>query len=205
MGDAGADQSCQIYLAAPAWLDTGVLARVMDRDLVAALLLYSANGTTEAVAREAVGIAHAQRVPVLLADAPELARAVGADGVHIPANEEGYRHSRSLLGAEATIGAGCGTSRHDALVLGELGADYVAFGPEPGGHAREEVTGLVSWWQEVCEPAVVGWHCGGWDEAAALIEAGADFIAVSSLIWDAADAEAALHDLYRMITDHSAA
>ena len=102
------------------------------------------------------------------------------------------------------VGAGCGTSRHDALVLAELGADYVAFGPDPGYQGSPDITGLVSWWQEVCEPPVVGWHRGGWDEAAALVDAGADFLGVSLLIWDAMDPEGALHDLYRMIMDHSA-
>lgn len=99
------------------------------------------------------------------------------------------------------VGAGCGTSRHDALVLAELGADYVAFGAEPGNDGSEDITELVAWWQEVCEPPVVAWHHGGWDEAAALIDAGADFIGVSTLIWNADDPDTALHRLHRMAAE----
>ncbi|RIA55448.1 thiamine phosphate synthase [Dichotomicrobium thermohalophilum] len=201
MARAEADHPCQIYLAMPADADTGLLARLLDGDSVAALLLYCEGEPPEAVAREVVATAHARRLPVLLADTPELGRKVGADGVHIPANEERYAACRKVLGAEAIIGAGCGTSRHDALVLGELGADYVAFGPEPGRTDKQDVTELVSWWQEVCEPPVVGWHSGGWEEAAALIDAGADFIGVSALIWDAKDPEAALDQLNSMIAE----
>jgi thiamine-phosphate pyrophosphorylase len=201
MGEAAARQPCQIYLAAPADVDARVLANLLARDTVAALLLYGRAESLEDVAREVVAIAHAARVPVLIANAPELARRAGADGVHIPANEERYAACRQMLGADAMIGAGCGTSRHDALVLGEMGADYLAFGPEPGEDAAEDVTALVAWWQEVCEPPVVGWHSGGWDAAAALIDAGADFIGVSTLIWDADDPATALDKLNGMIAE----
>jgi len=201
MGEAAAQQPCQIYLAAPADLDARVLANLLAPDTVAALLLYSEDEPPQAIAREIVGVAHAHRVPVLIAGDPESARTAGADGVHIPANEERYATSRKMLGADAMIGAGCGTSRHDALVLGEMGADYVAFGPEPGEDAAVDVTALVAWWQEVCEPPVVGWHSGGWDAAAALIDAGADFIGVSALIWDADDPASALDKLNGMIAE----
>jgi len=201
MGEAATEQPCQIYLATPADVDTRVLAELLASDAVAALLLCGEGEPPEAVAREVVGLSHAHRTPVLLADAPELARAIGADGVHIPANEDRYTTSRKMLGAEAMIGAGCGTSRHDALVLGELGADYLAFGPEPGEDAAEDITALVAWWQEVCEPPVVGWHSGSWAEAAALIDAGADFIGVSALIWDADDPVGALNKLSSMIAE----
>ncbi len=201
MGEAEPRQPCQIFLAVPTDVNAHDLAALLDGDKVAALLLYGDGEPPEALAREVVSIAHGRRVPVLLADAPELARAVGADGVHIPANEERYAICRNILGTEAMIGAGCGTSRHDALVLGELGADYVAFGPEPGEREIQDVSELVSWWQEVCEPPVVGWHSGGWEEAAALIEAGADFIGVSALIWEADDPAAALEGLNSMIAE----
>ncbi len=200
MGSGKADHICQIYLAVPGEADASVLANLLESEQVAALLLFSQGEACEPAAREVVSLAHAQGVPLLLADSPELARTVGADGVHIPANEAHYASCRSMLGSEAMIGAACGTSRHDALVLGELGADYVAFGPEPGHFEMQDVTGLVSWWQEVCEPPVVGWHYGGWEDAEALIDAGADFIGVSTLIWEADDPAAALHKLSSMIT-----
>ncbi len=196
-----ADQVCQIYLAVPGDADLRTLEVLLNGGRVSALLLYGVAGPPEAVAHEVAAIAHARGLPVLIGDAPELAHVTGADGVHIPANEERYAACRKMLGSEAMIGAGCGSSRHDALVLGELGADYVAFGPEPGQRQTQDVTGLVSWWQEVCEPPVVGWHSGGWDEAAELIEAGADFIGVSKLIWEDDEPAAALDRLDSMIAE----
>ena len=202
MADSGQEARCQIYLAAPAHVDPERLGRLLDTGAVAAVLLYSDGGTPDqAVARAFVALAHGRGVPLLVADAPDIARAVGVDGVHIPANEARYQAARETLGADAMIGAGCGESRHDALVLAELGADYVAFGAEPGEDSAGEINELVAWWQEVCEPPVVGWHHGGWDEAAALIGAGADFIGVSTLIWNADDPDAALERLHRMTTE----
>jgi thiamine-phosphate pyrophosphorylase len=201
MGESVPDQLCQIYLAVPGDADLRVLETLLKADRVAALLLYGTAGPPEAIAHEVVAIGHARALPVLLADAPELAHLAGADGVHIPAKEERYAHCRETLGADAMIGAGCSTSWHDALVLGELGADYIAFGPEPGLNGTENVTELVRWWQQVCLPPVVGFHAGGWDGAEALVDAGADFIAVSALIWDADAPEAAMDKLNSMIAE----
>lgn len=201
MSEAAARPPCQIYLAVPGDADPFVLEKLLTDGKVSVLLLHDMAGPAEAIAREVVALAHAHRMPVLIADAPELVHAASADGVHIPANEERYAFCRKTLGADAMIGAGCGTSRHDALVLGELGADYVAFGSEPGQSGTQDVSELVSWWQEVCEPPVVGWHSGGWDEAATLINAGADFIGVSALIWHDDDPVAALDKLSSMIAE----
>jgi len=201
MGDGEADHVCQIYLAVPGDADLRTLEGLLNGGRVSALLLYGVAGPPEAVAHEVVAIAHAQGLPVLISDAPELAHATGADGVHIPANEERYAQCRKMLGPDAMIGAGCGTSKHDGLVLAELGADYIAFGPEPGQGETQDIIEVISWWQQVCEPPVVALHSGGWDNAAALVDAGADFINVSTLIWDAGDREAAMDKLNGIIAE----
>ena len=202
MGEPGGERACQIYLAVCAGFDHGVLADPLANGQVAALLLYDDGGAPSAdAARGWLGVAHAHGVPLIVAGHADVAEAVSADGVHIPANENLYETVRRQLGADAIIGAGCATSRHDALVLAELGADYVAFGPEPWQAGGEQAPDLVGWWQEVCEPPVVGWHRGGWDEAARLVAAGADFIGVSALIEQADDPAVALDRLSRMVLE----
>ncbi|MFP4538363.1 MAG: thiamine phosphate synthase [Dichotomicrobium sp.] len=206
MGAVKQQEPCQIYLAVQSQMDVGTVSAMLEGRRAASLLVYSDDGLSPAVdtARLLLATAHGQGIPLVIADDSELANQIGADGVHIPANEERYALCRERLGPEAIIGAGCGTSRHDALVLAEQGADYIAFGPEPGQPDDcGDVTELVSWWQEVCEPPVVGWHRGGWDNAAALIAAGADFIGVSALITQADDPPAALDRLSRLIAEQS--
>lgn len=206
MGAVKQQEPCQIYLAVPSQMDAGTLSALLEGRRASSLLVYSDDGLSPTVdtARQLLAVAHSQGIPLVIADDAELAHQIGADGVHIPANEERYALCRERLGPEAIVGAGCGTSRHDALVLGEQGADYVAFGPEPGqSDVCGVVTELVSWWQEVCKPPVVGWHRGGWDDAAALIAAGADFIGVSALVTQADDPVAALDRLSQLIAEQS--
>jgi hypothetical protein len=99
----------------------------------------------------------------------------GIDGIHLsaPADVAG---TRARLGAGQVVGAACGLSRHAAMVAGEAGADYVMFGALD--EAADEVLELVAWWSELfvvpCAAA------GRLDAAAALalLDAGADFLAV---------------------------
>lgn len=193
---------CQIYLAAPEDAEPDLMRRLLAGGGIASLLLHAPGGGSPArgTAEALVPLAHGRGVPLVVMHDAELAHTAGADGVHIPANEPLYASARKLLGPDAIIGADCGVSRHDALVLAELGADYVAFGAPPGAAApADDIAGLVNWWQEVCEPPVVAWHHDGWEEAAELIGAGADFIAVSGLVLNADDPAGALDRLTGLI------
>jgi len=83
--------------------------------------------------------------------------------------------------------AGCGglATRHDAMLAGESGADYVMFG-EPDRNGRrpgfEAVLERVSWWAETLTIPCVG-YAAGLDEVEALARAGADFIAIDEPLW----------------------
>jgi len=198
---------CQIYLAAPEEADAAVVGGLLASGRIASVLLFGRDGSAPAPdrARAMAQLAHGHGIPLVIAHDAGVARDAGADGVHIPANETLYAAARQRLGADAIIGADCSASRHDALTLAELGADYVAFGMLPGGAPpADDITAHVSWWAEVCEPPVVAWHNAGWEEAIALIAAGADFIAVSALVLEADDPEAALDRLSGLIAGQSA-
>ena len=114
------------------------------------------------------------------------AERLGADGVHIAGEEALYRRTREHLGQRAIIGVGCNESRHEAMVLAELGADYVAFGPTPvlGEREREERAGLIAWWAEIFVVPCVAWNVETLEEAANLAALGVDFVALSSTIWE---------------------
>jgi thiamine-phosphate pyrophosphorylase len=67
-------------------------------------------------------------VPLLINDDPDLAKRVGAAGVHLGQSDRSLAEARHLLGDQAIIGITC----HDNLALAraglEAGADYLAFG-----------------------------------------------------------------------------
>ncbi len=131
----------------------------------------------------------------LLNDDPGLVREAGADGVHLGREDMGVRQARALLGGEKIIGATCHASRHLAMEAGEAGADYAAFGAFFATATKRATAragpDIVRWWSEVSR--LPGVAIGGITPANArgLVRAGADFLAVSSGVWDFAGGEAA--------------
>jgi thiamine-phosphate pyrophosphorylase len=126
-----------------------------------------------------------------------LAKRLGADGVHLGQGDGDPREARALLGRDAQIGVTCHNDRHLAMEAGEAGADYVAFGAfyqtETKKVSHFADPAILSWWITLFGTPCVA--IGGITPANAkpLIEAGADFIAVSSAIWNDPDgAQAAI-------------
>lgn len=127
-------------------------------------------------------------VAFLLNDRPDLAFETGCDGVHIGQTDMPYRNARAAVGAERIVGVTCHNSRHLAMEAAEAGADYVAFGAFYATSTKEAPTRadpeLLSWWTELMEVPVVAIGGITLDNASPLIEAGADFLAVSGGVWN---------------------
>jgi thiamine-phosphate pyrophosphorylase len=99
---------------------------------IACLRLALADPDADAVARAADTcreIAHARDVPLVIEKHSGLVERLGLDGVHLTDAARSVRAARKALGADAMVGAACGTSRHDGMAAGEAGADYIAFSP----------------------------------------------------------------------------
>ena len=141
-------------------------------------------------------------VPLLINDDLELAAAVRADGVHLGEHDPALAAARGVLGAEAIIGVSCYDSLERARELAAAGADYLAFGaffPSPTKPlARRAAPELLRQSAALGLPRVA---IGGItpDNAGSLVEAGADYLAVISALFGAADVRAAAQtftDLY---------
>jgi thiamine-phosphate pyrophosphorylase len=191
---------CQLYLISP--LDvTGSfpdrLARALDAGPVAAFQFRVKDVDQHQAARLAEPLQRlcAERdVAFIVNDSVSLAKRLGADGVHLGQEDGDPREARAILGPSVQIGVTCHDSRHLAMEAGEAGADYVAFGSffptttKEVKHRPEPV--ILSWWSAVFElPAVA---IGGITpaNAAPLVTAGADFLAVSGAVWGGDEAAA---------------
>lgn len=145
----------------------------------------------EARALQALCAAH--RVPLIVNDDVELAAAVGAAGVHLGEDDAGIAQARARLGADAIVGVSCYDSIDRARQLAAADADYLAFGaffPSPTKpRARRATIGLLREARTFGKPLVA---IGGItpDNAPALVEAGADCVAVISALFGAADVRA---------------
>ena len=189
-----AAQDCRLYLITPPALELDPFGESLKAALgagdVACLQLRLKDVADDVVLRAAehlMPICLAHDVAFIVNDRPDLAARVGADGVHIGQDDASYEEARRLMGKDGNIGVTCHASRHLAIDAAEAGADYVAFGAffptttkEPKAQAELDI---LEWWSGIMTvPAVA---IGGItvENCAPLVEAGADFLAVSAGIW----------------------
>lgn len=167
------------------------MARALGGGDVASLQLRLKDVSDDEVLRAGerlMRIAQARDVAFIVNDRPDLAKKLGADGVHVGQEDAPYADARALLGPDKVIGVTCHNSRHLAMEAAEAGADYVAFGafyPTATKEAKTQADpAILTWWQDIMEAPCVA--IGGITalNALPLVEAGADFLAVSSGVWD---------------------
>lgn len=184
---------CRLYFQFPAQVSAKLeaqLAHVIASTDAACVLLDIDNQTTDKNhAGRLIDLVQARGIACLIRSDIALAEALGIDGVHIVADPALYAEARKRLGENASIGADCGLDRHAAMLLAELGADYVAFGREADDidtiNQRAE---LIAWWSEIFVVPCVAWDVDSAEEAARLAALGADFVAPSASIWHDDDA-----------------
>ena len=192
--------NCQLYLISPLDVSGNFptrLERALDAGdgLVTAFQFRMKDIDQHEAARLAEPlqpICAEREVAFIVNDSVSLAKRLKADGVHLGQKDGSPRDAREELGREAQIGVTCHDSKHLAMEAGEAGADYVAFGAffpsstkQTEYHPDPEV---LEWWSALFEiPCVaIGGITPG--NCAALVKAGADFLAVSGSVWDGDEA-----------------
>ncbi|HVI97969.1 MAG TPA: thiamine phosphate synthase [Sphingomonas sp.] len=195
-----AREPCELYLISPPDVSDGFadqLARALDAGPVAAFQFRVKHVDQHQAARLAEplqAICAARGVAFIVNDSVSLAKRLGADGVHLGQDDGDPREARSILGPSVQIGVTCHDSRHLAMEAGEAGADYVAFGsfyPTKTKEVRHHPEpSILSWWATMFELPCVA--IGGItpENARPLVEAGADFLAVSGSVWNGDEAAA---------------
>jgi thiamine-phosphate pyrophosphorylase len=197
----------RIYLITPPRLDLETFVPLLAETLAAGdvgclqlRLKGAADGPEDhgviGAALEAIKpITHAHDVALLVNDSPALAKQYDCDGVHIGQEDGDFKQARALLGDDKIIGVTCHNSRHMAMTAGDAGADYVAFGAFYPSQTKQTQSvasvDILSWWQELMQPPCVAIGGITVENAVPLILAGADFLAVSSSVWNHKDGPAA--------------
>ena len=202
-------EPCRLYLISPQEVGGSFpdrLKSVAGDEAVAAFQLRVKDVTEHELARLAEPL---QRicadagVAFIVNDSMQLAKRLGADGVHLGQQDGDIRDARVLLGPQAQIGVTCHDSRHLAMAAGEAGADYVAFGAfyptttKPSPYRPDPA--ILSWWSSVFEVPCVA--IGGINPANAkpLIDAGADFLAVCQAVWSVDDPTKVIADFSSLL------
>lgn len=200
-----------LYAVTPEWQDTPRLVACVAQCIAggATLVQYRAKQASGANALvQARALAQACReggATFIVNDSVALAAAVQADGVHLGRDDAGVREARIVL-PHALIGVSCYADAERARAAARDGADYVAVGSmfasstKPGA-VRAPLEAIRGAAEASGLPVAA---IGGIDteNAAQLVAAGADMIAVISALFDAPDARASAAALARLFEPH---
>lgn len=182
------DFPCRLYLSLtgdcpPAEL-TGVLNVALRTDAIAAVL-YSPNSPSQNpdLMQNLMAQALSHEAAFIIADDIALAQSSNADGVHLFQGAALFDTAKKTLNIDSVIGVSSALNRHDAMVTGETGADYILFDantdPSAPNTDAQTLENLISWWAEMFEiPSVAHAHIDI-EQNRTLINAGVDFLCVT--------------------------
>jgi len=160
--------------------------RLAAADVAAVLLrLGGADDSTLVRRAQALALLVQKRGAALLLDGhQDIVVRSGADGAHLAGIDQ-FRAAFAALKPDRIAGCGGLKTRHDAMLAGEAGADYVMFG-EPDTEQRRlsfaAILDRMVWWAELFEVPCVGYAANA-EEVAPLAAAGADFVALGEWVF----------------------
>ena len=184
---------CQLYLISPLYVGGNFPAQLEDALSAGPVAAFQFRvkeldqHEAAVLAEPLQAICAAHDVAFIVNDSVALAKRLKADGVHLGQGDGDVGEARELLGRDAQIGVTCHNSRHLAMEAAEAGADYVAFGAfyPTATKSVDHVAELDTLQKRTLVTEVPCVAIGGItpSNAKPLIDAGADFIAVSGAVW----------------------
>jgi len=140
------------------------------------------------------------KIPLIINDSAELAKEIGADGVHLGGDDATIKNARAILGAQAIIGVSCYNEIERGLNAVQNGADYVAFGTPyytPTKPEREPTSIEVLKEAVKVITGIPIFAIGGItkENVSPILDTGVDGIAVITSIFGSPDPETAAREL----------
>lgn len=209
MSEPEEKQTPQIYLITPVTFELDAfskqLAAILDAHDVACVRLSLASTDERDISTAADKlreVCHARDVAIVIENHFRLVETHGLDGVHLPDSSRQVRDVREALGQDAIVGTYCGASRHAGMTSGEIGADYISFGPVTEtalGSGKTAPYDLFEWWSQTVEVPIVA-EGNITLEAASTLAPVVDFFALGDEIWGTDDPSATLGDYIKRIS-----
>lgn len=177
--------------------DLSVPVEMLIRSGVTCVQLREKEADDDTLLREAEALKRLcdrYKVPLIINDRPDIAKQVGASGVHVGLSDMGIEKARELLGDGFIIG-GSAHNVEEALCAQASGADYIGCGAVFGSKTKQDVTTLaIDELKAICRAVdILVVAIGGikLDNMMQLADTGIDGVAVISGLFAAADKAAA--------------
>jgi thiamine-phosphate pyrophosphorylase len=203
----------RLYLITPLVADGPAFEPVLETALgacdIACVLLRTApmdDAMRHRTLRLLAGVAQRHAAACLVESDVELVLGAGLDGVQMAATDPALEAALASLQPAHIVGAGGLTTRDAAMTAGEAGVDYLMFGGPTGVETHAAIVERVAWWAEIFNVPCVG-YAQTLAGIAALVRAGADFVALSDAVFeDPRGVAAALGEATSTLSDiHTAA
>ena len=155
----------KLYIVSPAEFEieefSDELKLILDSIEISCFRLALSTQNEDVIAKTADvtrDICQSRDVAIVIKDHFLFVEKHGLDGVHLSDGSRNVRKARKNLVKDSIVGAFCGNSKHDGLIAGEAGADYISFGPlskttlKDGTIAQND---LFKWWSTMIEIPIV--------------------------------------------------
>lgn len=180
----------RLYLITPpldaaAPFDATLKAALGAGDIACVLLRLSIAdpGRRKDVVRAYASFVEDAGAALLVEGDPQLAARGGADGAHVASLTETLDQAIDSLKPDRIVGVGGLSSRDECMRAGELDVDYLMFGGPGDAASPDAVLERTQWWAEIFNVPCVAF-ARSLAEVDALVEAGAEFVAVEGAVWD---------------------
>lgn len=182
----------QIYLVTPAFEERAGFARRLEAVLgaapVAAVLIARSQGAGDGL-QDYLADCRAL-IPVIQRHKAAALTLYGAvpekgDGVHILEGFSDLREAVKKFQPQQIVGAGGAANRHEAMVKGECGPDYLLFGDpfERNLQPPAPMLDLAAWWAGLFEIPCVAMAGPSREGLQKAVATGAEFIGLNHFVW----------------------
>lgn len=159
-------------------------------DVASLLILPPANGNYQTAAEILVPIAQEYGVAALLHNDSQIMGRARADGLHLDGPVEEVVTKVKAHSGEKIMGVSGVKTRHEAMEMGEGPIDYLFFGRLDGDTKPDifpKMFKLAEWWSSMCEVPAVVMGGGTIESVQQAADAGIDFVALKTAIWNSPD------------------
>ena len=194
-----------LYAITPDMADTNLLLQKVEAALQGGinLLQYRNKAASHKLqiqqARAILPLCRQYNVPLIINDSVKLCLTLDADGVHLGAEDDNLAEIRARIGSDKILGASCYNRFDLALSAQQAGTNYVAFGAcfDSRTKPNAPVAGLDLFKRAKGELNIPTVAIGGitLKNAAQVIQAGANAIAVINAIFNTDDVKLSTQQL----------